>query len=185
MLVSLVFLLSTPLGAQPVKTQSIWPKGTPTSVGLDGGVLAQLDADLAAGKYGYVDGMLIIRHGKLVYDRSYPHDYDSLYAAEARAPGPLNAHDPSGVPLLQSVVAPVLSARSTALAAVGHQDHHVDRHRHRHHGRSRLPSIDTPVLQFFDTTRVRPYRRSQAPHDCPASAHDDHRPRLERGPAVQ
>jgi hypothetical protein len=32
-------------------------------------LLSQLDADFKTGKYGYVDGMLIVRHGKLVYDR--------------------------------------------------------------------------------------------------------------------
>jgi len=49
-----------------------WPTSTPAAVGLDAKALAELDADLAGGKYGYVDSMLVIRHGKAVYDRSSP-----------------------------------------------------------------------------------------------------------------
>jgi CubicO group peptidase (beta-lactamase class C family) len=151
----LVLLAGTPLAAQSRQTRSTWPTGTPGAAGLDAAVLAQLDADLAAGKYGYVDGMLIIRHGKLVYDRSYPHNYDSLYAAEAHLPGPLNAHDPSGpynyfnpwwhpfyrrgeLHSLQSVTKTITSI--LVGIAIGRGD---------------FPQIDTPVLQFFDTTRVK------------------------------
>ena len=73
-----------------------WPSATPTDVGLDPKVLNELDADIMAGKYGNIDSMLIIRHGKAAFDRSYKHDYDQIYREEARTPGPLNAHDPSG-----------------------------------------------------------------------------------------
>ncbi len=73
-----------------------WPTSTPAAVGLDARALAELDADLAGGKYGYVDSMLVIRHGKAVYDRSYKHDYDRIYGEQARKQGPLNAHDPTG-----------------------------------------------------------------------------------------
>jgi hypothetical protein len=48
-----------------------WPTATPQSVGLDARELAGFDADLAAGKYGHMDGMLIIRHGKVAYERAY------------------------------------------------------------------------------------------------------------------
>jgi hypothetical protein len=65
-----------------------WPTSTPAAVGLDPKALAELDADLAGGKYGYLDSMLIIRHGKAVYDRSYKHDYDRIYGEQAKKPGP-------------------------------------------------------------------------------------------------
>src|SRR5882724_10357720 len=73
-----------------------WPTATPQSVGLDVKPLADLDAEIASGKYGNVDSMLIIRYGKIVYDRSYKHDYDHIYGDEARKPSALNAHDPTG-----------------------------------------------------------------------------------------
>ena len=59
-------------------------------------MLAALDSDIAAGKYGNIDGMLVIRHGKVAYERSYPHAYDAIYKEQARTPGPLNAHDVTG-----------------------------------------------------------------------------------------
>jgi hypothetical protein len=51
---------------------------------------------LASGKYGYADTMLVIRHGKVVYDRAYKHDYERISGEEARKLGPLNPTDPSG-----------------------------------------------------------------------------------------
>src|SRR5437773_8768464 len=91
-----VVLLAPGAPAQKQGPTKGWPTATPESVGLDPKTLAELDADLAGGKYGYIDSMLILRHGKVVYDRSYPHDYDRIYGAEAKQPGPLNAHDPTG-----------------------------------------------------------------------------------------
>ena len=73
-----------------------WPVAEPRAVGLDPKVLDALDADLAAGKYGNVDSMLVIRHGKLAYERHYKHDYEKIYGASARTASPLNAHDPTG-----------------------------------------------------------------------------------------
>ena len=60
-----------------------WPVAEPRAVGLDPKVLDALDADIAAGKYGYVDSMLVIRHGKLAYERHYKHDYDQIYGESA------------------------------------------------------------------------------------------------------
>jgi CubicO group peptidase (beta-lactamase class C family) len=52
-----------------------------------------LDAELAEGKHGYVDGLLIIRHGKVIFDRRYPHDYAQLNPAPDTSPGPYNYYD--------------------------------------------------------------------------------------------
>jgi len=153
---TLMLLLLTARGvdAQSPRPGGPWPKATPAAVGLDSAVLAQLDADCAAGKYGYVDGMLILRHGKLVYDRSYPHDYDSLYRTEARTVSALNAHDPSGqynyfnpwwhpfyrrgdLHSLQSVTKTITSAIIGVAVTRGD-----------------FPSLDTPVLSFFDASQV-------------------------------
>src|SRR5262245_13338863 len=131
-----------------------WPSASPRSVGLDSAVLAGVDADIVAGKYGNVDGMLVIRHGKLAWERAYRHNYDSIYGADAKQPGPLNSHDftspynyynPWWHPFyrggdlhsLQSVSKTISSVViGTAIA------------------RGDFPSIDTPVLKFFDTTKV-------------------------------
>ena len=72
------------------------PVVAPQSVGMDAAALASFDADIAGGKYGNVDSLLILRHGKVAFDRTYAHDYGAIYGAEAKRPGALNAHDPGG-----------------------------------------------------------------------------------------
>ena len=47
----------TPSPATPWPTKQ-WPTATPAAVGLDGAVLDSIDAEVRAGKYGYVDRIL-------------------------------------------------------------------------------------------------------------------------------
>lgn len=131
-----------------------WPSAEPRAVGLDPQVLAALDADIAAGKYGYVDGMLVIRHGKLAYERYYQHDYDRAYGEEAKRHATLVAHDPSGpynyfnpwwhpyyrrgdLHTMQSVTKTVTSI-VIGIART----------------RGEFPELETPVLRFFDPAQV-------------------------------
>ena len=131
-----------------------WTVATPADVGLDEQTLAAFDAEIAAGKYGHVDALLVIRHGKLAYDRSYRHDYAKVYGAEAARPGPLNPHDPTGpynyfnpwwhpyyrggdLHTMQSVTKTVTSV------VIGVAT-----------GRGEFPSLDAPVLSFFDAAAV-------------------------------
>ena len=147
------------LGVHGVTAQSqsptkSWPTSTPRAEGLDADVLASFDADIAAGKYGFVDSLLVIRHGKIVYERAYKHDYDTIYAREAAQPGPLNANDPSGpynyfnpwwhpfyrrgdLHTMQSVTKTVTSVVIGVATA-----------------RGQFPSLETPVLKFFDAEKV-------------------------------
>src|SRR3989442_122521 len=52
-----------------------WAKGKSSSVGLDEKILAELDGDLASGKYSLVDSFAVFRCGTSVYERTYSHDY--------------------------------------------------------------------------------------------------------------
>ncbi|HZS05408.1 MAG TPA: serine hydrolase [Blastocatellia bacterium] len=150
----LVFGLTLSAGAQDQWPTRQWPTATPQAVGLEAKALADLDADIASGKYGYVDSMLVIRHGKVAYDRSYKHDYDRIYGEDSRKPGPLNAHDPTGpynyfnpwwhpfyrrgeLHTMQSVTKTVTSVVIGVATA-----------------RNEFPSLDTPILKFFDTAKV-------------------------------
>jgi CubicO group peptidase (beta-lactamase class C family) len=81
--------------AQDAGSSKDWPKGTPKEFGIDPAKLAAFDADIASGKYGLVDSMLILRCGTAVYDKSYPHDYAQIYGERAKKEGPLN-HDMRG-----------------------------------------------------------------------------------------
>jgi CubicO group peptidase (beta-lactamase class C family) len=131
-----------------------WPAATPRDVGLNAAVLDSIDTEIKSGRYGYVDRLLVIRHGKLAYDRSYPQDYDKAYADSVNVNGPLNAHDLTGaynyynawwhpyyrrgdLHTLQSVTKTMTSVVIGVATT-----------------RGAFPSLDTPVLSFFDTTKV-------------------------------
>lgn len=81
--------------ARQAGTSKDWPKGTPKEFGIDPQKLAAFDADIAGGKYGLVDSMLVLRCGTAVYDKSYAHDYGQIYGERAKKEGPLN-HDLHG-----------------------------------------------------------------------------------------
>lgn len=141
-------------GAQSLSPGRAWPSATAKSLGLNPTVLDSLHTEIASGRYGFIDRMLVIRHGKIAVDHSYPRNYDSIYADSARTSNALNAHDPTGpfnyfnpwwhpyyrrgnLHTLQSVT------KTIASVVIGVAITRGD-----------FPSIDTPVLRFFDTTKV-------------------------------
>jgi CubicO group peptidase (beta-lactamase class C family) len=147
-------MINSPVDAQTEWPTRGWRNTTPSEVGLDAKVLAALDTDNSDGKYGYIDSMLLIRHGKVAYERYYGHDYDRIYRQEAKTPSPLVVHDLSGpynyfnpwwhpwyhrgtLHTMQSVTKSVVSA-VIGIAV----------------GRHEFPSLDTPVLSFFDPAKV-------------------------------
>lgn len=131
-----------------------WSAATPAEVGLNTAVLDSLDQEIRDGRYGNVDRLLVIRRGKLAWDRSYSHDYDAIYGDSARKHNPLNPHD-LGSPYnyfapwwhpyyrrgslhtLQSVTKTITSV--IVGVAVTRGD---------------FPSLDTPILTWFDTAHV-------------------------------
>jgi CubicO group peptidase (beta-lactamase class C family) len=98
---------------------------------------------------------LIIRHGKIAYKKSYHHNYADIYSKEAKTRSLLNAKDFTGpynyfnpwwhpffhntnLHTLQSVTKTITSVViGTAIA------------------RNEFPDLNTPVLQFFDTTLIK------------------------------
>ena len=64
-----LFFIQTCLIAQqwPIKE---WPVATPQSQSMNADSLKAFDDAIASGKYGYIDGMVITRHGKLVYQKT-------------------------------------------------------------------------------------------------------------------
>lgn len=146
-------------GAPDARAQTAWPAerwpvATPRAVGLNAAVLDSIDAEIRAGRYGYVDRFLVIRRGRLAYDRRYRHDYDRIYGDSARLATTLRTHDRAGpynyfnawwhpyyrrgdLHTLQSVTKTVTSiVIGTAVT------------------RGEFPSLDTPVLSFFDSGTV-------------------------------
>jgi CubicO group peptidase (beta-lactamase class C family) len=153
-LLSAVLICISGAGAQDRFSARGWPKAEPAAVGLDPAALAALDADIAGGKYGLVDSMLVIRCGKQAYERAYPHDYEKIYGDLAKTAGPLN-HDVNGpynyfsaefhpyfqhsdLHTMQSVSKTVTSV-TIGIAML----------------RKEFPAeLDAPILRYFDGYRV-------------------------------
>ena len=132
-----------------------WPVATPAEARINTAPLDSIDREIKAGQYGYVDRIIVIRSGKVVWDRKYPQDYVAAYDSLARIKSPLNAHDGTGpynyysawwhpyyrkgdLHTLQSVTKTVTSVViGTAVT------------------RGEFPSLDTRVLSFYDTTKVK------------------------------
>jgi len=68
-----------------------WPKDAPAKVRLDENILAAFADDLGSGKYSLIDSFDVTRCGKLVYHRTYTHEYGAIYGKESKTRGPLNA----------------------------------------------------------------------------------------------
>lgn len=154
------FLLLLLLSVISAKSQNVWPtqgwaKTSPEKLNLNADSLTALDRDFASGKYGHVDGMLIIRHGQVAYESSYSHNYAELYKEGAKEKSGLNATDPTGpynyfsswwhpfyhgskLHTLQSVTKTITSIVIGVAVT-----------------RKEFPDLDTPVLSFFDTSTVK------------------------------
>jgi CubicO group peptidase (beta-lactamase class C family) len=140
--------------AQEKTSAKEWPLIQPSAAGFDAAALTALDADIAGGKYGLVDSMLIIRDGKQVLARSYSHDYGKIYGELATREGPLNhdVHGPynyfsaefhpyyqhSDLHTMQSVSKTVTSI--TIGIAMGRKEFPAD--------------LDTPILKYFDEYKI-------------------------------
>jgi hypothetical protein len=65
----LLLVVATALPAQDSWPGAGWPVATPASLGLNGAVLDSIDAEIRSGRYGLVDRMLVIRRGRVAYDK--------------------------------------------------------------------------------------------------------------------
>ena len=132
-----------------------WPVATPQSQQMNADSLAVFDKDIASGKYGYIDAIVITRHGKIVYQKKYKHDYAKIYGEDGAKKNGLNQLDPGGpynyynpwwhpyyrndtLHSLQSVTKTITSVIIGVAT-----------------GRKEFPDLSTPVLNFFDTTQVK------------------------------
>jgi CubicO group peptidase (beta-lactamase class C family) len=115
-----LFVATVAASAQPAPTPwptKAWAESTPDAQGLDRGPLEALHKEFEKGEHGYVDSMLVIRNGTVVFEKSYKHDYDALFQGKG-APGIYNYYDPEWHPFyhrtdlhtMQSVSKSVTSA---------------------------------------------------------------------------
>ena len=152
----LVVLLTTT--ASPAFGQVPWPTreweiSTPEAEGLSGSALDALDRRIRVGEFGYIDRVVVTRHGRLVFDGRYDHDYREISRGSRSQIGcGYGCEDPSWdhqfnylhpdwhpyhqgrqVHTLQSVTKSV-SATLIGVAI----------------GRGEIPGVDAPLLPFLD-----------------------------------
>ncbi len=107
-----------PVDTRPSWPGTVWPVSTPEAEGVDGAAIDALVADIEAGQYGLVDALLVIRHGRVVADHRFAHDYEAISAPYEPVDHIYNYDHPSWHPYyrgtdlhsLQSVTKSVTSA---------------------------------------------------------------------------
>ena len=123
LLVSVLLALPSARAAEAVRDASAWPAAdwevsTPGREGMDAKTIAALDRDLRAGRYGYVDAMLVIRHGRIVAEHSYPRDYATINAPLMTGePGPWNYHDADWHPYYRGTALHTLQSTTKSFAS--------------------------------------------------------------------
>ena len=130
----------------------VWPESTPEAQGLERAELESLHREFAEGRHGYVDGMLVVRNGAVVFEKSYRHDYDRLFEGKG-APGLYNYFDPQWHPYwkrsdlhtMQSVTKSVTSV----LVGIALR-------------RGEIPSVDARVMPYFAAFETTPDARREA-----------------------
>jgi CubicO group peptidase (beta-lactamase class C family) len=139
-------------GPSPSWPTKAWPESAPEAQGLDAAVLAALDRELADGQHGYVDGLLVVRHGAVVFERNYRHDYDRLFAGKG-APGLYNYYDPEWHPYWKRTPLHTMQSvsKSVTSALVGIALR-----------RGELPGVDVKVMPYFAGFKTKPDPRRDA-----------------------
>jgi CubicO group peptidase (beta-lactamase class C family) len=121
-----------------------WATSTPEAEGLDGTALAALDAEFAAGARGQITGMLVIRHGRVVFDKTYPHDFDRLFEGRDPVRGPYNYYDPDWHPFYQHgalhTMQSVSKSVTSALVGIAIMQ-------------GELPGVDAPLAPYVEGFR--------------------------------
>ena len=122
-----------------------WPSSTPEAEGLDPAALGTLDAEFASGSRGQITGMLVIRHGRVVFEKSYTHDFDKLFEGRDPVRGPYNYYDPDWHPFYKHGTLHTMQSvsKSFTSALVGIAI-----------ARGELPPVDTKVLPLLDGFRL-------------------------------
>jgi CubicO group peptidase (beta-lactamase class C family) len=142
-LLLLGLLLAAPGTAWPTRA---WPEATPESEGLDRAVLDALDREFAAGKHGYVDAMLVIRRGRVVYEKSYRQDYDKLFVGKG-APGIYNYYDPGWHPYYKRTALHTMQSvsKSVTSSLIGIAI-----------GRGQIAGVDAKMMPYFSAFQIPP-----------------------------
>lgn len=73
--------------------QASKPVESPASGGVDTASLAAFSDSITAGAFGLIDGLVVMRDGRIVFKRMFPRSYVGAYPM-TDSPGPFNYHHP-------------------------------------------------------------------------------------------
>lgn len=141
--VALAAASSTLVWSQPAISWpgDTWETSTPQAEGIHPDSIAAIVADMEAGKYGYIDAFMLIRHGRVVANYRFEQDYETLAAQYDTTNYQYNYDHPDWHPYyngtdlhsLQSVTKSVTSAALGIAIDEGH-----------------IESVDVPVMPYFE-----------------------------------
>jgi CubicO group peptidase (beta-lactamase class C family) len=118
-----------------------WGVTTAISQGMSYDSLYAFSAQLERGDLGYIDGMLIIRNGKIIFERKYVNNYDSLYKTTSTEPGKYNYYDSNWHPYYKNTKLHTMQSvsKSFTAAAIGIALKN-----------GKIPSLDAKIMDYFD-----------------------------------
>ena len=146
------FLLLGLLLASPAPWPTrAWAEAAPEAEGLDRHALDALDSEFTSGQHGYIDGMLVIRRGRVVYEKSYKQDYDRLFVGKG-APGIYNYYDPGWHPYYKQTALHTMQSvsKSVTSALIGIAIR-----------RGEIPGVDAKVMPYFSAFTAQPDSRRE------------------------
>ena len=96
---------------------------------------------LESGDLGYIDGMLVIRNGMILFEKEYTNDYDSLFKTTGTKQGKYNYYDPRWHPYYNNTRLHTMQSvsKSLAAAAVGIAIKNGS-----------IPGLDQKIMDYFD-----------------------------------
>lgn len=133
---------SDTLGVQELGwPQGDWPVSTPAQEGIDPAAIDALVADIEAGTYGLIDHFTLIRHGRLVADRHFEQDYQSIAAAYDTTSHQYNYDHPDWHPYYQGTELHSLQSvtKSVTSVALGIA---IDK--------GLISGVEAPAMSFFE-----------------------------------
>ena len=66
------------VAAENVEQHGQWADSTPSAESIEESALMALDAEITAGAHGDIHSLLLIRNGKIVFERRYSRDYSTI-----------------------------------------------------------------------------------------------------------
>jgi CubicO group peptidase (beta-lactamase class C family) len=113
----------------------------PGDEGIAPEVIDSLVAEMTAGEYGLIDHFLLIRHGRVVADHHFEHDYAAIASAYDTTNHQYNYDHPDWHPYyrdsdLHTLQSVTKSVTSVALGIAVDEGH--------------IPGVDVPAMSFFE-----------------------------------